>query len=862
MEFLGDLRDRIGRDKLTRQADHHLTGQAQPFLALTRNKKDLYVPYEKQAIFHKAHHYAFETLYGGAAGGGKTQAMLWDAYMYCIQHPGCRVILFRRTFPQLEKSLIFYSRMCFDSTMGKYSTQHKSWVIYTSGKPSYLEFGHCKSEGDVYDYHSAQYDGMYFDELSHFTEFQYTYLLTRIRPNVEGTIPFVKCASNPGGIGHAWVRRRFRLWDKTIWFQAYRPDKTEVDVVAVPSRSFIPAFVTDNLYIMKNDPGYIERLRSSPFAKQLLDGDWGIFTGQAFSEFELTKHTCQSFDIPVHWNRYISLDYGYSRPFSAHWYAEDSSNHRIYCYRELYGAGLRDAQQAMQVMSLSAPAGVPEKFKNKIADPSVFTPRGTGSSIAQVWEQNGLTVSRGNRDRVAGKARVHDYLSKAPDGKPWIVFFADKCPHMIRTLPEMCIDDKNPEDVATTGEDHCYSPDTEILTNNGWKKFQYLSEEDDVATLSDGYEIVYQKPDKIIELDYNGKMCCHEKQQLNFKVTENHKMVLISQTDHKINKTQKWSLRTIGDMYSIMHIPRSGCWNGKNKEYISMPEVKIKGYKNSVSKIETKKFLRFLGFWLAEGCANKVTTHYRIIVDQKNREVGEKIVSDLPFRYNVHFPPSGVHRFTINSMQLWAWFSDNDLIGKYSHNKHIPRWILSLGKEYLECLYEGMMLGDGTKDLKYDTASKQLADDFQELLLKIGKVGNIHSYSVNNTSQYVMGKKIKKSRPTYRVGIIHNNFSDLKKSDIKTESYCGKVYCVTVPKYHTLFVRRNGIPMWCGNCYDDLRYFLMSLSFNIKNVNNDPELSHLDDVSRQEWTLFRRRCKEMSRDNNKASDSDIHNINA
>ncbi len=433
-----------------------MKNQGKPYLRLRRSDKELYTPYVKQTIFHKAHEFCFETLYGGAAGGGKSFSMLWDAYMFAISHPGVRLIMFRRTFPQLEKSLIFYSRMLFDSSMGKYREKDKKWVIFTNGVPSYIEFGHCKNEGDVYDYHSAQYDGMYFDELSHFTEFQYTYLLTRLRPNVPGVVPFVKSASNPGGIGHAWVRRRWRLWDKTIFFQVYDPDRETEDEIKVPSRCFVPAFVTDNLYIMKNDPGYIDRLRASPYAKQLLEGDWGVFSGQAFPEFAKEKHTCRSFQIPSHWERWISLDYGYSRPFSAHWYARDPETGKIYVYREIYGAGIKEVDQAKRVVGASSVNGSKENIKYAVADPSVFSPRGGGSSIAEVWAKNGLHVQRGTRDRISGKARVHDYLTIAPDGKGWLIIFEDKCPHLVRTLPEMVLDDANPEDVDTNQEDHAY----------------------------------------------------------------------------------------------------------------------------------------------------------------------------------------------------------------------------------------------------------------------------------------------------------------------------------------------------------------------------------------------------------------------
>lgn len=423
---------------------------------MRKDSKELYYPYVKQLLFHKAHEHSFETLYGGSAGGGKSQAILFDAYMTAIKHPGIRIIIFRRTYPQLEKSHIFYSKNLFTSDMGKYSEKNKVWKIYTSGQPSYIEFGHCKSEDDVFNYHSAQYDAMYFDELTHFTEFQYTYLLTRIRPNVVKSPLFVKSAANPGGIGHAWVRKRWSLQNKDkISFLVYKPEYVENIAnlnLKIPSRCFIPATVYDNNYIMENDPDYVERLKSSPFSKQLLEGDWGTFSGQAFPEFDKNIHTCKPFKIPQSWDRWVGIDYGYSKPFAALWFARDPNSGRIYVYRELYLVGVRDVTQAQKIVEVSGS----EKINYYVADPSIFAPRGSGSSIAEVYERNGvMPLIKGNNKRVAGKIRFQDYLARAKDGKGWIVFF-ETCENTIRTIPELILDERNVEDVNTRQEDHCY----------------------------------------------------------------------------------------------------------------------------------------------------------------------------------------------------------------------------------------------------------------------------------------------------------------------------------------------------------------------------------------------------------------------
>ena len=222
----------------------------------------------KQCCLHSANKHAWETLYGGAAGGAKTHGLLWDAYLNSIKYPGFRSIILRRTYPELEKSIIRESRKYFTPTMGRYFERKREWRIYTTTEPSTIEFGHCKNESDVYRYQSTQYDAMYIDELTHFTEFQFTYLITRVRPTKPGFKTFVKCASNPGNIGHGWVRRRYNLLDKRYFFQVIEvkdgPDKPP------QTRLFIPSFVTDNYYIVQNAPDYIQRLENSPFKKLLL----------------------------------------------------------------------------------------------------------------------------------------------------------------------------------------------------------------------------------------------------------------------------------------------------------------------------------------------------------------------------------------------------------------------------------------------------------------------------------------------------------------------------------------------------------------------------------------------------------------
>ena len=193
----------------------------------------------RQAEFMRSE--AMETLFGGAAGGGKSYAQLIDALVFAGRYPGSRQLVLRRTLRELERSLIAVSEQVYPQAVGKLVRSENQWRM---GNGSVIEFGHCQYESDVTRYQSAEYDVIRFDELTHFTEHQYTYLISRVR-GANGFPKQVKSTTNPGGIGHDWVKKRF--------IDAMPPDT--VTEFAGGSRVFLPAKVTDNVFLMRRDPG-------------------------------------------------------------------------------------------------------------------------------------------------------------------------------------------------------------------------------------------------------------------------------------------------------------------------------------------------------------------------------------------------------------------------------------------------------------------------------------------------------------------------------------------------------------------------------------------------------------------------------
>lgn len=198
-----------------------------------------------------------EALYGGAAGGGKSDALLMAALMY-VDVPGYSAILFRRTYTDLSlpDALMDRSHQWLNGTAAKWNDRDKRW-IFPSGAT--LSFGYLESERDKYRYQSAAFQFIGFDELTQFTESQYLYLFSRLRRVESLDVPLrMRAASNPGGVGHDWVNRRFNCDGRQLG--EFPP--------------FIRATLDDNPHLDRDE--YRESLSYlDPVTReQLLNGDW------------------------------------------------------------------------------------------------------------------------------------------------------------------------------------------------------------------------------------------------------------------------------------------------------------------------------------------------------------------------------------------------------------------------------------------------------------------------------------------------------------------------------------------------------------------------------------------------------------
>lgn len=381
-----------------------------------------------------------EVLFGGAAGGGKSYGQLVDAFIFALSYPKSKQLILRRTYPELEKSIIRSALELFPREIFKYkSAQHEG----TFRNGSIIDFGYCDSENDVYRYQSAEYDVIRFDELTHFTEQMYVYLISRVR-GANGYPKQVKSSTNPGGIGHAWVKARF--------IDIGEPNEEHL------GRIFIPSRVTDNTFLMKSDPDYKKRLLllSQKDREALLYGNWDIFDGQYFTEWNRDIHVVKPFEIPSDWRRYFVMDYGLDM-LAGYWIALDMYG-RAYVYRELYESGLIISAAARKICQYST-----EKVYANIAPPDLWNRRqDTGKSAAEIFAENGVPLIAAQNDRVQGWYNLKEWLSPYRDETGQMcasIRVFSNCRNLIRTLPQVLTDSKNPNDVARNPHELTHAPD-------------------------------------------------------------------------------------------------------------------------------------------------------------------------------------------------------------------------------------------------------------------------------------------------------------------------------------------------------------------------------------------------------------------
>lgn len=424
-----------------------------------------YAPTDKQRAFHLSR--ANEALFGGAAGGGKSKALVMDALARCLRHPGTHAYLFRRTYRELEDTLIAEARASIPKGAGVYVASRYEYALCNG---SVLHFRHCRGAIDMYDYAGIEMHWLYIDELTGFELSVYEYLKTRLRAKASlQIVPVVRCATNPGGIGHAWVRARFVNAAKPMEIASRRVFSEVLGREQAFTTQYIPALAKENPHV---GDAYVFELERKPEAlrRALLLGDWNAFDGQVFTEFRDAPegyqtgewtHVLKPFAIPPHWPRTVSFDHGYSAPFSVGWWAMSPAGiaHR---YREWYGwNGIPNKGLSLSPKEIAR--GILEREEeearegirfDRVADPSIFE-RSRGESVAQQMGAEGVLFRKADNARIAGKMQLHERLRFDSEGRPGLYVF-DCCRAFIRTVPALPYDLSRVEDIDTAAEDHVY----------------------------------------------------------------------------------------------------------------------------------------------------------------------------------------------------------------------------------------------------------------------------------------------------------------------------------------------------------------------------------------------------------------------
>lgn len=415
-----------------------------------------------------------EVLYGGAAGGGKSYALLADCMRY-FDNPNFRGIILRRTTDELRE-LIWKSDELYKKIFpgAKWSEKRSAWK-FPSGAELWLTY--LERDEDVRRYQGQTFCYIAIDELTQYASpFAWDYLRSRLR-SVDPTLPlFMRATTNPGGVGHGWVKKMFidpapantpfdAIDIDTGKVLVYPPDYHDKKKRGLPlfKRRFIPARLADNPYLFKGGE-YETNLLSLPEAqrRKLLDGDWNIVEGAAFPEFSIGTHVIPPFKIPKGWRRFRSCDYGYNSFSAVHWFAIDPTYETLIVYRELYVTHMTGKQLAQEIKRIELIHD--DHAMYGVLDSSVWHQRGqTGPSIAEEMISEGVNWRPGDRSkgsRTNGKNRLHELLKveKYDDTRqvPGIMFF-DTCRQIIADLQVIPADPDGKDDIDDRyASDHAY----------------------------------------------------------------------------------------------------------------------------------------------------------------------------------------------------------------------------------------------------------------------------------------------------------------------------------------------------------------------------------------------------------------------
>lgn len=431
-------------------------------------------PHPAQELFCQSN--AYEALFGGTKGPGKTETLLMEGIRQ-IENQNYRALILRRTFPQLgeviDRSFKYFKKMGAEYSGRDKQLELPAWTFPSGAK---YAFGHVQYERDKENYNGKEFHYIGFDQLEQFTETIYLYIMAQNRKSDPNIFCYLRSTANPGGIGHAWVKKRFidpftigegQYFSGLKYFRRNEHDEdietTKDDVKAV-SRAFVPANVYDNPSIVENDPQYVTRLEllNKNDKEAFLKGNWDVFQGQFFKDWRREIHVKHREVLPGY-EKFMAFDYGYAKPGALGWYFVDFDGY-VHLYRELYKTGLVYEEWGELAKEMTPSE---ESMSYCVADPAIWGDRdhhkkgsiqgeSGGETLQRVWR--GFTqLVKADNNRITGWNRVRTMIKPVllPNGNLTSRFTVEpSCKDFIRTFPVQIHDELKPEDLDTDGEDH------------------------------------------------------------------------------------------------------------------------------------------------------------------------------------------------------------------------------------------------------------------------------------------------------------------------------------------------------------------------------------------------------------------------
>jgi len=412
-----------------------------------------YVPLEGMLPFHAAARAADKrdgaewVALGGKRGPGKSHTIMAQVGLDdCQRVAGLKVLFLRKIQKAAKESLEDVIRRVFAYTEHSLTADG---VKFPNG--SRIIIGGFKDEKDIEKYLGIEYDVIVIEECTQITETKKDKLRGSLRSSKPGWRPRIYLSTNADGIGLLWFKKQFiepfrKGEQKGTWF---------LDITHIR-----------NPFVNEEYEGWLDSLKGA-LRKAWRDGDWDAFAGMAFPMWNHERHViplAKCFEIPETWVKWRAVDWGYSAPFSCHWYTRNPDTKRIYVYRELYKTGLTDKQQAQQIVEMTPPN---EIIAFTYADPNSYwvsrNQDGRVYTTADEYQKNGIPLTKADNDREQGKRKVNEVLSDIGDGDPGLMVF-ENCTHLIEQLETLPLKEGT-EDVDTRAEDHAYDDLRYALTN-------------------------------------------------------------------------------------------------------------------------------------------------------------------------------------------------------------------------------------------------------------------------------------------------------------------------------------------------------------------------------------------------------------